>query len=81
MLLRRSRYAICEVSVKQHLSRFHLQDAAQDLIEYALIAAMFALMAGVVLTPVTQVLNNGVTKVGKKFKEHVDQGLHKGWYK
>ena len=54
---------------------------AQDLIEYALIAAMFVLVCSVALTPVTQAVNNGISSVGKKFKEHVDQGLHKGWYK
>jgi Flp pilus assembly pilin Flp len=51
------------------------------LIEYALLAALIALMCSVALAPVAQVLNNTVTKTGKKFKEHVDKGLHLGWYK
>ena len=67
--------------LRRHLLDLHLKDAAQDLIEYALIAAMFVLVCSVALTPVTQAVNNGISSVGKKFKEHVDQGLHKGWYK
>jgi len=63
------------------LRRFGLEDAAQDLIEYALIAAVMALMCAAALSPVAQALNNGVTKAGKKFKQHTDHGLHKGWYK
>jgi len=63
------------------LRRLRLEDLAQDLIEYALVAALIALMCATALSPVTLALHNGVTKVAKKFKEHVDRGLHKGWYK
>ena len=67
--------------VRRLQRRFRLEDTAQDMIEYAMIAAMMALMCSVALSPVAQALNNVVTKTGKKFKEHVDHGLHKGWYK
>ncbi len=67
--------------VGDHLREFHLRDTGQDLIEYALVAALLALMCSAALTPVAAALNNGVSHVGKKFKDHVDHGLHKGWYK
>ena len=63
------------------LGRFWREDTAQDLLEYALVAALIGLMTTATLAPVAQVLNNTVDKVHKKFKEHVDHGLHKGWYK
>lgn len=64
-----------------HLRRFWREDAAQDMIEYALLAALVALMSAAALSPVAQVLNDGVNKIHTKFKDHVDRGLHKGWYK
>jgi len=67
--------------IRRRLRELHRKDVGQDLIEYALITALFALMCSAALTPVAQALNNGVSKVGKKFKQHVDHGLHKGWYK
>jgi len=51
------------------------------MIEYALLTALIGLMCAVALSPVAQALNTGVEQIHKKFKTHVDQGLHKGWYK
>jgi Flp pilus assembly pilin Flp len=68
-------------SWRGHLRRFWRGDAGQDLLEYALLVALIAFMATAALSPVAQVLNNGVDNIHKKFKKHVDHGLHKGWYK
>ncbi len=68
-------------SWRERLRRFSREDAGQDMIEYALLVALIGFMAAASLSPVAQVLNNGVEKIHKKFKDHVDQGLHKGWYK
>jgi Flp pilus assembly pilin Flp len=68
-------------SVRACARDFYFSDAAQDLVEYALIAAMFALMCSVVLTPISQALGSGVSQIGKRFKDHTNHGLHKGWYK
>ena len=65
----------------QCLNRFWREDAAQDLIEYALLTALLALMCTAAISPVAQALNTGVENIHKKFKDHVDRGLHKGWYK
>jgi len=64
----------------QCLKSFWREDAAQDLIEYALLTALLALMCTAALSPVAQALSSGVNQVEKKFKNHVDHGLHKGWY-
>lgn len=68
-------------SWRERLRGFLWEDSGQDMIEYALLVALIGFMAAAALSPVAQVLNNGVTNVHKKFKDHVDQGLHKGWYK
>lgn len=67
----------------RNLKRFWREDAGQDLIEYALVAALLGLMSAAALSPVAQALNNGVNTVEKKFKKHThqDSGKHKGWYK
>ena len=65
----------------QRLKEFWREDAAQDMIEYALLVALIGFVAAAALSPVAQVLNDGVNKIHKKFKNHVDHGLHKGWYK
>jgi hypothetical protein len=61
--------------------RLRREDIGQDLIEYAMLVAPIGFMAPVSLSPVAQVLSNGGDKTHKKFKDHVDHGLHKGWYK
>ncbi len=65
------------------MRRFRREDAGQDMIEYALLAALMALMCAAALAPVAQVLNNGVEKVNQKFKKHThsDNGKHLGWFK
>ncbi len=66
---------------KEHLLAFHRQDISQDLIEYALIAALVGLVVVAAVQPVASVLGSGVNDVGRRFTNHVDHGLHKGWYK
>jgi Flp pilus assembly pilin Flp len=51
------------------------------LLEYALIAAMVSFMVVASAGSVALQIEKGITNVGKKFKTHVDHGLHKGWYK
>lgn len=70
-----------QCSWREHLRVLLRGDSGQDLIEYALLVALIGFMATAALAPVAQVMNNGVDKIQKKFKEHVDHGLHKGWYK
>ncbi|MGH6628214.1 MAG: Flp family type IVb pilin [Burkholderiales bacterium] len=67
--------------LKERLSALHGGERAQDLIEYALIAAMVSFMVVAVSGSVAYQISTGATNVGKKFKTHVDRGLHKGWYK
>lgn len=71
------------VSWRERLRRFSCEDAGQDMIEYALIAALMGLMCAAALSPVAQALNNGVEKVNQKFKKHThsDNGKHLGWFK
>jgi Flp pilus assembly pilin Flp len=67
----------------QCLKSFWREDAAQDLIEYALLTSLLALMCAAALSPVAQTLRNGVNKVEQKFRQytHDDNGKHLGWYK
>jgi len=67
--------------LKGHLSGLHRGDRAQDLLEYALIAAMVSFMVMASAGSVALQIEKGISNVGKKFKTHVDHGLHKGWYK
>ncbi len=64
------------------------EEAAQDLLEYALLTALVGLMSAAALSPVAKAIGNGVDQVEKKFKEHTNHGheqdnngQHKGWYK
>ena len=66
---------------KDRLLVLHVKDLAQDVIEYALLGALIGLLVVAVSGSVARVLNSGANKVGRKFKNHVDHGLHKGWYK
>ncbi len=79
MLLRNWR--LLKVQLKRLISALHLEDAGQDLMEYALVAALIALVGSVAVAPVAEAVSNGVNVVGSKFKNHVDHGLHKGWSK
>lgn len=66
---------------KGHLAALHQHDRAQDMIEYALIAAMLSLMIVAVSGSVAIQIATGFSNVGEKVKKHVDNGLHLGWYK
>jgi len=66
---------------KGHLSALHHGDQAQDMIEYALVAAMLSLMVVAVSGSVAFQIATSASNVGEKFKKHVDHGLHLGWYK
>ena len=66
---------------KGHLAVLHQHDRAQDLIEYALIAAMISLMVVAASGSVAIQIATGFSNVGEKFKRHADRGLHLGWYK
>lgn len=68
-------------AIKERLSALHQGERAQDLIEYALIAAMISFMVVAAAGSVAVQIEVGISSVGKKFKDHVDHGLHKGWYK
>ena len=57
------------------------EELAQDLIEYTLLAALISLLVIAASSAVAITLNNTASKMGGRFKNHVDQGLHKGWYK
>jgi len=66
---------------KGHLAVLHHHDRAQDLIEYALVAAMLSMMVVAASGSVAIQIATGFSNVGEKFKRHVDNGLHLGWYK
>ena len=75
------KWDLLKVHAKRTISALHLDDAGQDLMEYALVAALIALVGSIAVAPVAEAVSNGVSVVGSKFKNHVDQGLHKGWSK
>ena len=66
---------------KEHVAALHHQDRAQDMIEYALVAAMLSLMVVAVSGSVAIQIATGFSNVGEKMKKHVDNGLHLGWNK
>jgi hypothetical protein len=87
-MFRRIRRTDRAVSLRESLRRFWREDAAQDLLEYALLTALLGLMSTAALSPVAKAVGNGVDKVEKKFKEHTNHGhehdnngQHKGWDK
>jgi len=53
------------------LVRFHRDDSAQDLIEYALLAALIALAATVGMGTVASDINNAYAKVGSRLSAAV----------
>jgi Flp pilus assembly pilin Flp len=67
--------------LKGHLSGLHRSERAQDLIEYAMIAAMLSLMVVAASGSVAFQISTGFSNLGEKFKKHMDNGLHLGWYK
>jgi pilus assembly protein Flp/PilA len=51
--------------------RLHLEDSGQDLIEYALIAALIALSAVAGMGSVAKALNDIFSSVGEKIKAYI----------
>ena len=53
-------------SVKDALVTLHREDSGQDLIEYALIAALIALAATVGMSAVAKAINDAFSSIGAK---------------
>ena len=53
-------------NVKEILIALHREESGQDLIEYALIAALIALAATAGMTTVAQALNDAFSSIGAK---------------
>ena len=51
----------------QVLSTLHREESGQDLIEYALLAALIALAATAGMNVVASDINNAFSKIGSKF--------------
>ncbi len=66
-------------SFRQRVVAFHTQNSAQDLIEYALLAALISTISVAAMRPIAHALNNSSSSINSKLKNHVDKGLHKGW--
>jgi len=56
----------CLSSLRAILTRLHREDSGQDLIEYALLAALIALAATAGMATVASDINNAFTKIGSK---------------
>lgn len=57
--------------IRQLLSRLHREESGQDLIEYALLAALIALAATVGMSTVASDINNAFIKIGSKLSTNV----------
>ena len=68
-------------SLRGRLRALQREELAQDLIEYTLLAALISLLVIAASSAVATTMNNAATKMGGRFKNHVDRGLHLGWYK
>lgn len=53
------------------LTRLHREESGQDLIEYALLAALIALAATVGMSTVASDINNAFVKIGSKLSNAV----------
>ena len=53
-------------NIRETLVRLHQEDSGQDLIEYALIAALIALAATVGMGTVAKAINNAFSTIGAK---------------
>ncbi|MFB3920862.1 MAG: Flp family type IVb pilin [Terriglobia bacterium] len=60
----------CYKKVKKALTIFHGEDSGQDLIEYALIAALIALAATVGMGSVATAINEAFSSIGAKMKSY-----------
>jgi Flp pilus assembly pilin Flp len=67
--------------LRERLCAFRAETLAQDLMEYALLAALLSLLVVAASAAVATTMNSTASKMGHKFKNHVDRGLHLGWYK
>jgi len=57
--------------IRQVLGSFHREESGQDLIEYALLAALIALAATVGMGVVASDINNAFAKIGSKLSAAV----------
>jgi pilus assembly protein Flp/PilA len=57
--------------VRKVLVGLHREESGQDLIEYALLAALIALAATVGMSAVASDINNAFTKIGSKLSVNV----------
>jgi len=60
----------CYKEVKEALSLLHREEAGQDLIEYALIAALIALAATVGMGSVAKAINVAFSSIGAKLTSY-----------
>lgn len=56
----------CYMKVKEALTTLHREETGQDLIEYALIAALIALAATVGMGSVAKAINTAFSSIGAK---------------
>ena len=57
--------------LRKVLANLHREESGQDLIEYALLAALIALAATVGMSAVASDINNAFTKIGSKLSVNV----------
>jgi pilus assembly protein Flp/PilA len=57
--------------IRKVLASLHRDESGQDLIEYALLAALIALAATVGMTTVASDINNAFTAIGSKLNSKV----------
>ncbi|HEV2492804.1 MAG TPA: Flp family type IVb pilin [Terriglobia bacterium] len=57
--------------IRKVLSNLHREESGQDLIEYALLAALIALAATVGMSVVASDINNAFAKIGSKLSVDV----------
>ena len=57
-------------NIRETLVRLHGEDSGQDLIEYALIAALIALAATVGMGAVAKAINEAFSAIGAKLKTY-----------
>lgn len=57
--------------IRKALASLHREESGQDLIEYALLAALIALAATVGMSTVASDINNAFVKIGSKLSTNV----------
>jgi pilus assembly protein Flp/PilA len=57
-------------NIRETLVRLHREDSGQDLIEYALIAALIALAATAGMGAVAKAINEAFSSIGAKLKDY-----------